>query len=146
VGGWVGGHSGCGPRCRRRCVGRAQVVRCAQPLGTETGGREWGGGVWGVPPWGVSAVHNSYCSAFAPAPAAAADSAAPAPAPALAPALTGSDAVVPVKLGPFWGRRSRLLDPDSGLQRVVLSVQAHLTAMGMAVDGSRPPHIEVIKH
>ncbi len=100
-----------------------------------------------MPPWGVSAFHCSYCSASAPAPApaaAAADSPAPAPAPASA--LIGSDAVVPVKLGPFWGRRSRLLDPDSGLQRVVLSVQAHLTAMGMAVDGSRPPHIEVIKH
>ena len=88
-------------------------------------------------PWGVSPFHCSHCSASAPAPAAPA---------APAPALTGSDAVVPVKLGSFWGRRSRLLDPDSGLQRVVLSVQAHLTAMGMAVDGSRPPHIEVVKH
>jgi hypothetical protein len=53
--------------------------------------------------------------------------------------------VVPVVLGPWWGKRSRLLHPDSALQYLVLDVQGHLRGQGLEVDGSRPPHIEVVK-
>jgi hypothetical protein len=61
------------------------------------------------------------------------------------PRTHGRDRVVPVVLGPWWGKRSRLLHPDSALQYLVLDVQGHLRGQGLEVDGSRPPHIEVVK-
>ena len=53
--------------------------------------------------------------------------------------------VVPVAMGPWWGKRSMLLDGASQLHAIVTAVQRHLTTLGHAVDLSRPPHIEVMK-
>jgi hypothetical protein len=52
---------------------------------------------------------------------------------------------VPVTLGPWWGKRSRLLHDASVLHRVVVAAQAALVSQGLDVDLSRPPHIEVVK-